>query len=272
MNKYELDYIELVDRVCHDGDIRQTRSGPTRSIFGTSLRIDSLRQHYFPILTQRKIFYQGVLGELAAFVRGATDLATFKGFGCNYWDMNAAAWPPNTGKEKDDMELGPIYGSQWRSFNGIDQLVDLLYSLRAIPDSRRHLLSTYNPYDLPDMCLPPCHLLAQFNVHDGELDCCVTMRSVDLMLGLPSDVVLYATLLIILAAHADLEPGSLIFQMGDTHIYENHVTTWSLQVERPIYNLPDYTLDKTGVLDFIPTNLRIHSYQNAGVLSYAFNV
>ena len=272
MNCYELAYNALVARTIISGKIRSTRAGPTLSTFGTILKIDCLSRGEFPILTQRKIFLGGVLGELAAFLRGATDLKTFKDFGCNYWDANAEAWLRNKHATIGNMQVGKIYGYQWRKWDGyVDQLAELVTNLRTNPDSRRHLLTTYNPSEQHTACLPPCHITAQFNSKDKVLDCCVYMRSVDLCLGLPSDVALYAALMLVICGQTDHTPGELTFMMGDTHVYMNQVDTYQTHAERESFPLPQYSLLPTTIDTFVPADLKLINYQNAGVLQYAFS-
>lgn len=274
MSKFEVEYCNLVTNVIKHGEHRQSRAGFTVSLFGTALRIDCLEQGYFPILTQRKIFTKGIFGELAGFLRGATDLQTFKDFGCNYWDENAAAWERNKGVPKSQQYVGRIYGAQWRAWAGrLDQLAELIKGLKVDPYSRRHLLTTYDPIELDEMCLPPCHLLTQFNVRaTKQLDCAVTMRSVDLCLGLPSDIVLYASLLLILCNETGYTPGKLTFMLGDTHVYRDHIDTFQLHANRAMHELPRYTLNPFTTTDnFVPANLELLNYNNSGVLNYAFH-
>ena len=276
MRTYESDYSELVSTVALRGAMRKSRAGNTRAIFGTMLQITCLEQGRFPLLTARKMFYKPVLGELAAFLKGATELKTFKDFGCNYWDANAGAWEENVDRPKDTWVVGQIYGAQWRNWlgcNNDDQLKTLVENLKANPHSRRHVLTTYDPGETY-ACLPPCHLLAQFNVtNDGNLDCIVYMRSVDLCLGLPSDVVLYATLILVISNQVGLKPGKLVFMMGDTHIYENHVTIWHTQAVLKHYELPKYKLDSTATIDnFRPDHLDLLNYEHGDKLDYTFNV
>lgn len=271
MSRFEADYMNLVDRVLNKGVDRQTRAGPTKSIFGTTLTISCMEDGLFPILTTRKMHPEGVWGELAAFVRGATALRDFKHFGCNYWDANAAAWDMNEGRRVMDMSVGPIYGKQWRDFFGVDQLKELVHGLKSDPYSRRHVLTTLNPAE--EGCLPPCHLIAQFNVTTtGWLECIVYMRSVDLILGLPSDIVLYATLLALVAKEINKDPGYLIFMMGDTHVYNNHIEGWKVQRAHTPQDLPEYELlETTTVLDFSPLDIVLHNYKHQGKITYEFN-
>jgi len=276
ISSYEAKYRALLDDVAYAGQLKTSRAGNTKSIFGTVLRIDSLRMGKFPILTARWMFYKPVLGELAAFLRGATDLTTFKDFGCNYWDANAAAWNQNIGLPTTYQDVGQIYGAQWRNWadrDDCDQIEKLLHSIHDNPSGRRHLLTTYDPSEHWH-CLPPCHLLAQFNVTpDSYLDCCVYMRSVDLCLGLPSDVILYAALLLLIAKQTKLAPGNLTFMMGDTHIYVNHLDTWEIQRLEQCHDLPPYQLDSEATVDnFIPEHFQLHDYQHGDKLVYPFNV
>tara|TARA_R110000868_G_scaffold5782_1_gene33933 strand:- start:13107 stop:13937 length:831 start_codon:yes stop_codon:yes gene_type:complete len=276
MRNYEKDYIALVQRVIEFGATRKTRNGYTRQLFGETLKINELMRGEFPLLTGRKMFYRPVLGELAAFLRGATDLQTFKDFGCNYWDANAAAWPANKGLPPSQHEVGQIYGAQWRDWQGLghDQLRVLIRGLLQEPSSRRHLLTTYDPEET-NACLPPCHLLAQFNVtNERTLDCCVYMRSVDLCLGLPSDVVLYAALMILIGNETDLHPGQLTFMFGDTHIYANHADIWKLKYLGAMpHPMPGFKLHAAAELtDFAPEHLEITNYQHGERIDYPFNV
>ena len=273
MSQFERNYTSLVSATILHGETKVSRAGPTLSTFGTMLTIDTLKHGDFPILTQRKIYPQGILGELAGFLRGATDLQTFKNFGCNYWDANASDWPRNKGIPEARQEVGEIYGYQWRNWAGyLDQLATLVSNLQRDPHSRRHLLTTYNPARLDEMCLPPCHLLAQFNVSGKQLNCSVTMRSVDLCVGLPSDIILYATLLLILCNETGYTPGRLVFMMGDTHVYTNHVDQFQEHVKRDIHPLPKFTLNpKAGINTFVPEDLSLIKYTNEGVIRYAFN-
>jgi thymidylate synthase len=275
MSNFEHDYVKLVSSVIQRGEHRESRAGDTISVFGTMLQIDALEHGYFPILTQRKIFLQGILGELAAFLRGAEDLQTFKDFGCNYWDANATAWHPNENLEPKKQIVGRIYGAQWRNWEETtDQIADLVHNLKNNPFSRRHLLTTYNPAELEDMCLPPCHLLAQFNVRTTKhLDCVVYMRSVDLCLGLPSDLIVYATLMLLLCKETGYAPGKLTFMLGDTHVYKNHVDTFYRHTQREMHQLPLYQLHSQAELDYFePSDLILQDYQHSGVLKYEFSV
>ena len=275
MSKFEVDYANLVTNVILHGEHRPSRAGFTVSLFGTMLRIDCLEKGEFPILTQRKIFPQGIFGELAAFLQGSIDLQSFKDFGCNYWNANAAAGPINKDRMLANQIVGKVHGYQWRQWaDRIDQMAELVKSLKPNTYSRRHLLTTYDPAALDEMCLPPCHLLAQFNVRTTkQLDCVVTMRSVDLCLGLPSDIILYATLMLILCNETGYTPGKLTFMLGDTHVYRNHIDLFQGHANRKMHPLPGFTLALTAGIDtFDPSDLTLINYQHSGVLNYEFNV
>jgi len=274
MRNFEVDYRNLVSHVIMYGEHKPSRAGFTVSTFGTVIRIDCLENGEFPILTQRKIYTAGILGELAAFLQGATTLQEFRAAGCNYWDANAATWAPNQGLEPKDQSVGRIYGAQWRDWAyELDQLEALIKGLKSDPYSRRHLLTTYDPSQLSEMCLPPCHLLAQFNVRTTkQLDCIITMRSVDLCLGLPSDIILYATLMLILCNETGYTPGKLTFMLGDTHVYRDHIDVFQEHAARPMHRLPAFTLSPVAGIDtFTAQHLTLINYKHSGVLNYEFH-
>jgi thymidylate synthase len=274
VSSYELDYLDLVHEVITKGQYRECRNGETRALFGQTLVIKELNKGLFPILTTRRIFYAGVLGELAAFLRGATKVGAFRAFGCNYWNDNAREWPPNQGLPLDEMSIGQVYGAQWVNWRqtGHNQLAKVMDELYANPHGRRHVVTSFDP--LAESCLPPCHLMFQFfSNHSGKLDIMVYMRSVDLIHGLPSDVVLYAGLLILVANFIDMQPGSITFFLGDTHVYENHVKTFlEMQYENRIIPPPSYSLAPNEVFDFVPSQLDLLDYKHGPTLTYPFNV
>lgn len=276
-NRYELDYIKLVNRVLVTGAHKQSRVGPTRSVFGETLTIDSLEEDLFPVLTTRKMFVKPVFAELAAFLKGATLLEEFKKFGCNYWDANAAAWPPNAGVPPEAMSVGRIYGAQWREWSAypeasVDQIARLVQGIDRNPSSRRHLLTTFNPAEINAGCLPPCHLLSQFNVRGSCVDLIVYMRSVDLCLGLPSDVVLYAALLILVCKATHYRPGKITFMLGDTHVYDNHRDAWDVQRQRVPLPLPPFALNSSATIeDFLASDIQLLDYQHGERLDYPLN-
>jgi len=273
MSEFEKDYLQLLREVKYGGSYRDSRAGRTVSKFGIMLRDHSLRSRLFPLVTTRKIYHKPVLGELAAFINGTSELVDFKAVGCNYWDMNAAQWPRNQGLDINQMSVGRIYGVQWNDWNGVyNQLEGLVQGIKGNPFGRRHLLTTWNPSELDDMCLPPCHVLAQAYVtNDRHLDLCVYMRSVDLCLGLPSDVVLYSSFLVALATEVGLAPGSITWMLGDAHIYENHLPLLEEQLHREPYPLPRYDYDGTDFMSFMPESLEILDYQHHDPIVYRLN-
>lgn len=260
------EYTALIARVMQRGIDRETRAGRTKSIFGESISTNVSR--HFPIITTRDLPYKPVLGELAAFLTGSRAVETFAHFGCNYWSPNAEAWKPGAG------DVGKIYGHQWRAWNGeLDQLTQLVEGIRDDPTSRRHVLTTWNPSDLGDMCLPPCHILAQFNVEEDEIDCIVYMRSVDVCLGLPSDFVLYGALLALIASEVGRKPRQLTFFFGDCHIYANHFKSALGQLGRSPTTRPMYVLDPlAGIHNFRPEQIVLAGYKPWPAMKYALNV
>lgn len=261
---FELDYLNLCSQVMNQGVTRQSRAGDTIGLFGTMLKIHDLREDRFPLLTTRKMFPRPIFGELTAFIRGNTKVQQFKDLGCNYWDHNAKQW----GRPDD---VGKIYGYQWRNFGGVDQLQGLVQGLITSPFSRRHVVSCWNPPELNEMCLPPCHILFQCYVNSDFLDMAVNMRSVDVCLGLPTDIVLYATLLIALARHTTYRPGSLTFMLGDTHMYKNHVQSFKEQEVNHPLDLPKYEYTGHNLFLFQPERMAIHNYAPHPKVEYVLN-
>lgn len=270
--RFERSYLALASQVLVQGAARSSRVGPTVQMFGAMIPIMDLRDGHFPVLTTRCMYMTGILGELAAFLRGATTLQEFKDLGCNYWHDNAAKWEGNRHREQKDWLVGNIYGAQWRKFgkHGIDQIEALQEGLRKDPYGRRHLLTTLDPSTYNEACLPPCHLLTQFHVSNtGELDAMVYMRSVDLCLGLPADVVLYAVLLLLTAQSVNLKPGRLAFAMGDTHIYTVHSDKLMEQLDREMEEPVLFTLDKAATLDnFKPEDFQLINYVAKPAIKY----
>lgn len=274
VSSFERDYLNLIRHVTKHGIRKPSRVGETISTFGHMLPIYDLRSNRFPILTTRRIYWKPILGELTAFLRGATTLKEFKDYGCNYWDANAIAWKKNEGKALYNMRVGRVYGSQWRSWDDQeDQLAKLVAGIKADPNSRRHVVSAWNPSDMRDMCLPPCHIIFQCYSNDSYLDLIVYMRSVDICLGLPTDIVLYAALLILLAQQTKHHPGTLTFMLGDTHLYVNHMDGVKTLLTRYTKTLPSFKLDKTVTIDsFRPQHLELQDYIHDDPISYQLNV
>lgn len=210
MQQFEHHYTELVWSTLHQPR-RRGRNGYTRSAFGRQLNV-FIGPKYFPLIQGRKMYYQGVLGELAAFMRGPKHIKDFQKMGCNYWNDWADS---ETGKINID------YGNKWLDFNGVNQLERLVNGLKFDPYGRRHIITGWDPSSTPD--LPCCHLLYQFYVTTtGELDMIWYQRSVDLMVGLPADIILGAAWLIAVAKAVGKTPGTVKMMLGDCHIYEEH--------------------------------------------------
>jgi thymidylate synthase len=241
-------YKHLCYRVLGQGVRNSSRAGDTVYRFGETLELN-LRDG-FPLLTLRKIDYIQAFGELAAFIRGETTKEAFTALGCHYWNT--------TGGEVN--ELGPIYGYQWRNW-GADQLLGLIDNLQTSPDSRRHILAAWNVEDLDKMVLVPCHILAQFDVTPGKvLNCVVYMRSVDIMLGLPYDIAIYALLTHLLADICSYTAGELKFFFGNAHVYANHIKQAEDLLLRQPYDLPTLVLDCPNILKFHPMETQLEDY------------
>lgn len=261
MKSFEQQYLALVKRAIEFGDKRMDRTKVgTRALFATQIRHDW--REGFPLITHRRLGIAGALGEMYCFMNGITDNATLKHYGCNFWDANLKAF-----NERMDMpgntSLGPVYGAQWRNFNGVDQLKNVLDEAKLNPTSRRLLVSCWNPADMEAMCLPPCYYSFQLFICNGKLSMLVNMRSVDLILGLPSDLIGHAYLQVALSQILGLGLGELVFNMADTHIYENHVEqaermledTFAYQdggYEYPYYANIAWKVNHADLMDFTP--------------------
>ncbi len=236
------EYLDLLRDVRENGVYREDRTGTgTYSVFGRQLRFDLSRG--FPLVTTKKVFLKGIIHELLWFLSGSTNVRYLQEHGVRIWDE----WADESG------ELGPVYGSQWRSWprpdgGQIDQVAAVLDSIRNNPNSRRHIVSALNPAEVDAMALPPCHTLFQFYVAEGRLSCQLYQRSADLFLGVPFNIASYALLVLMIAQVTDLEPGDFVHTFGDAHLYSNHVEQADLQLAREPYPLPTMRLDR-GVQD-----------------------
>jgi thymidylate synthase len=263
----EDNYLNLLRDIHRKGTDKTDRTGVgTRSIFGAQLRFNLAEG--FPLLTTKKIFTKGVFAELAWLVRGETNIKYLTDNGVHIWDE----WADENG------DLGPVYGKQWRNWETIqendlgqlnllhiDQLKDAIGTIITNPDSRRIIVTAWNPVDVPSQALPPCHLLYQFEVHDGKLSCHMYQRSADVFLGVPFNIASYAALTHLIAHLTDLNVGDLIISFGDVHIYNNHFDQVREQLTRepmPFPRLminPDLTdIDKVELTDFIVTDYHCH--------------
>ena len=233
-------YLDLMQKVLDEGSDKADRTGTgTRSIFGAQMRFDLGAG--FPLVTTKKLHLRSIIHELLWFLSGDTNIAYLKANGVSIWDE----WADDNGN------LGPVYGSQWRSwpdYNGgqIDQIEALLDGLRHNPDSRRHIVSAWNVGLVEQMALPPCHLLFQFYVADGRLSCQLYQRSCDLFLGVPFNIASYALLTHMVAQQVDLAPGDFVWTGGDVHVYRNHVDALREQLTRDPRPLPAMGIKNRG--------------------------
>ena len=248
MNKVERDYKALVEHILTNGTDKEGRNGTTRSTFGQALSFNL--KDGFPLLTGRKMFYKGVLGELAAMLRGPKSLADFEKFGCNYW----ADWA------KEDGSINVDYGNTWIDFNGVNQLEQVLETLKTNPNDRRMIISGWKPNNIANLDLPCCHLLYQWYVSNGELQMMWYQRSADLMIGVPADIILAAAWNIAMASEVGLVPGKVTMIFGDTHIYEEHYEKAEEYLNRPIHPLPKWKTRSLKVSEFVPADIHIYDY------------
>lgn len=271
-------YAKLINEILYKGEKRASRVGNTYSVFGKTLTIDC--SDGFPLLRGRKMFYKPVLGELAAMLRGPKHVDDFKKFGCNYWD-DWAAKPGDClydGEEAKGGELNVDYGNAWLDFNGFNQLEDLVYKLKNNPDDRRMIISAWRPDRLHELSLPCCHMMYQWYVREKEyLDMIWYQRSVDTMIGLPSDIILGAVWNIILARQCGYKPGLVQFMLGDTHIYENHISG-TLEYMRQLRDigesqgLPYSIAENVTVDNFKPDMINVKNYNPRPAIKFELNV
>ena len=254
-------YKELLKRVLDEGVKKEDRTGTgTISVFGHQMRFDL--QDGFPLLTTKKLHLKSIIHELLWFIKGSTNVKYLQDNGVRIWNEWA----------REDGELGPIYGYQWRSWpdykgGHIDQLQQVIDSIQSNPDSRRHIVSAWNVGQLDEMELPPCHILFQFYVADGKLSCQLYQRSADIFLGVPFNIASYALLTMMVAQVTNLEPGDFVHTLGDAHIYLNHIDQVKLQLTRAPRHLPTMTInpdvkriDDFRYEDFVLSNYDPHPH------------
>jgi len=242
MTNIENEYKRLISEILDRGLDKEDRTGTgTKSVFGRTIRHDMSLG--FPILTGKKISFNAARTELLWILQGRTDLKYLEDNGVKYWR------PDYERSGRTDETLGPVYGKQWRDFNGVDQLEQLVYSISTNPNSRRLMVSAWNPADMPDMVLPPCHYGFQVYINNGVMDLMWQQRSADVFLGLPYDIAMYGLLLEMLAKGAGLKVGQLIGQLGDCHLYKNHLEQAKVYLERPKRIPPKLQLDQGIFID-----------------------
>uniref|UniRef100_A0A0N4ZW11 Thymidylate synthase n=1 Tax=Parastrongyloides trichosuri TaxID=131310 RepID=A0A0N4ZW11_PARTI len=279
VNKDEVQYLDLIRNILDNGKTRTDRTGTgTISIFGTQSRY-SLRNGTMPLITTKRTFWKGIVEELLWFISGSTNAKVLTEKGVKIWEPNGSRqFLDNLGfTERPEGDLGPVYGFQWRHFGakyegvdadytgkGVDQLAQVVDQIKNNPDSRRIILSAWNPSDLDLMVLPPCHTLVQFYVQDGELSCQLYQRSGDVGLGVPFNIASYSLLTHMLAKICGLEAGDFVHTIGDAHIYSNHVEALKTQLVREPYPFP--TIKFVGenlntIDDFKSENIVLENYK-----------
>jgi thymidylate synthase len=249
-------YLDLMRHVLEHGHVKADRTGTgTRSVFGWQMRFDLAAG--FPMLTTKKLHLRSIIHELLWFLKGDTNIGYLKDNGVRIWDE----WADENG------DLGPVYGYQWRHWPArdggeIDQIAHLVEGLKNNPDSRRHLVTAWNPADVDRMALPPCHALFQFYVADGRLSCQLYQRSADIFLGVPFNIASYALLTLMLAQVVGLEPGDFVHTLGDAHLYSNHLEQAQLQLSREPRQLPALGLnsDVTDLFAFRFEDFTLEGY------------
>ena len=255
-------YLDLLDHVLTRGVEKSDRTGTgTLSTFGYQMRFD-LREG-FPLLTTKKLHTRSIIAELLWFIQGSTNVKWLHEQGVTIWDEWADA----------DGELGPIYGYQWRSWptpagDHVDQLAGVIKSIKASPDSRRHIVSAWNVADLADMALPPCHTMFQFYVAQGRLSCQLYQRSADIFLGVPFNIASYALLTMMVAQVTGLQPGDFVHSFGDAHLYLNHLEQADAQLARKPFPLPTMRLNPAvkDIFAFQYEDFALENYQaHAGI-------
>jgi thymidylate synthase len=230
-------YHQLLEHILTEGNNKSDRTGTgTRSIFGYQMRFNLAEG--FPLLTTKKVHMKSIIHELLWFLNGDTNIAYLKEHGVKIWDE----WADENGN------LGPVYGKQWRSWEGanhvvVDQVTDLINQIKTNPDSRRLIISAWNVADLPQMKLMPCHCLFQFYVADGKLSCQLYQRSADVFLGVPFNIASYALLTLMIAQVCGLAPGEFVHSFGDVHLYNNHFDQAKIQLTRTAFPLPQMKIN-----------------------------
>lgn len=250
-------YLNLLQHILDHGVQKTDRTGTgTISCFGYQMRFNL--QEGFPLVTTKKLHLKSIIHELLWFLKGETNIAYLKENGVSIWNE----WADENG------ELGPVYGKQWRSWEGangeaVDQISNLINQIKKNPDSRRLIVSAWNVADLPKMALMPCHALFQFYVADGKLSCQLYQRSADVFLGVPFNIASYALLAMMIARVCDLQPGEFIHTFGDVHIYSNHREQVNLQLSRKPYPLPTMKLnpDVKNIFDFRYEDFILENYR-----------
>lgn len=287
-------YHQLLQHILENGNIKEDRTGTgTRSVFGYQMRFNL--NDGFPLLTTKKVHWKSVVHELLWFVRGDTNIRYLVQNGVRIWNewpfqhyveannlqkklpKHSDVWKETmkkfVTKIKDDEDfaarwgtLGPVYGKQWRDFNGIDQLAEVIEAIKTNPDSRRHIVTAWNPTDIPEMAkagLPPCHTMFQFYVAGGKLSCQLYQRSADTFLGVPFNIASYALLTHLVARECGLEVGDFVHTLGDAHLYSNHIDQTKEQLSRKPTKLPTLRIadDAPGIFEIGFDDIELVGYK-----------
>lgn len=245
-------YLDLLRNILENGEKKEDRTGVgTISLFGTQTRYNL--NDGFPLLTTKKVHLKSIIHELLWFLRGDTNIKYLQDNGVRIWNE----WADENG------DLGPVYGKQWRNFNGVDQITNVINTLKTNPNSRRIIVSAWNPQHVDKMALPPCHTMFQFFVINNKLSCQLYQRSADCFLGVPFNIASYALLTMMVAQVCDLELGDFVHTTGDTHIYLNHLEQVNLQLTREPYPLPKMKInkDKKDIFSFEYEDFELMDYQ-----------
>lgn len=252
-------YLDLLSNILEQGASKTDRTGTgTLSVFGRQLRFDLAEG--FPLVTTKKLHLRSIIYELLWFLKGDTNIKYLKDNGVSIWDE----WADENG------DLGPVYGSQWRSWpapdgRSIDQITQVLNQIKTKPDSRRHIVSAWNPAEVDKMALPPCHALFQFYVADGKLSCQLYQRSADYFLGVPFNIASYALLTYMVAQQCDLNPGEFVWTGGDVHLYTNHLEQARLQLTREPFALPQLLIKRK------PASLFDYEFEDFEIINYTYH-
>ena len=254
-------YEDLVRKILMEGTLKSDRTGTgTISLFGQQIRFDI--SEYFPLITTKTVFFKGLAYELLWFLKGSSNVRWLQENGVHIWDE----WADENG------DLGPVYGVQWRSWPAatkenpnrtIDQIANVLDLMKNHPDSRRMIVSAWNPAEVENMALPPCHSLFQFYVADGKLSCQLYQRSCDMFLGVPFNIASYSLLTMMMAQQAGLKPGEFVWTGGDCHIYDNHVEQVLEQLSRVPYQYPHLEIHKaSSIFDYEYGDFKVVDYKH----------